>query len=198
MTENEKNLKEIEEMIELATSQSDKDAYKFQKQLLEEEMAREAEQAASATPPIQQTAVPVAPTPKPAAPVVPSINTKGMSAEELYREGTFSHNRDKEKAFIYFSKAAELGHAEAQFFLSGYYEDGDVVPKDYAKAIEWARKSAEQGCAEGQSHLGRFYFIGKGVEQDYAKAAEWFSKAAAQGHKVSQVSLNMLKEVGWI
>jgi hypothetical protein len=78
MTENEKSLKEIEGMIELATSQSDKAAYEFQKQLLEEAIAKEREQAAPAIAPIQQVttqAPPSAPVQQEAAPlpVIPKI-----------------------------------------------------------------------------------------------------------------------------
>ena len=68
MTENEKNLQDLEEWFKM--NPTEVAAYEFQKKQLEEEMAREAEQATSAPPPdtavtvspppVQQTAAPVA------------------------------------------------------------------------------------------------------------------------------------------
>ena len=50
-------------------------------------------------------------------------------------------------------KAAEQGHAEAQFSLGMMYDIGLGVPKDYAEAAKWVRKAAEQGNADAKEWL---------------------------------------------
>ena len=52
---------------------------------------------------------------------------------------------DYEKAAEWFTKAAEQGHAEAQYNLGFCYENGKGVPQDNEKAVEWYEKAAEQG-----------------------------------------------------
>jgi TPR repeat protein len=42
-------------------------------------------------------------------------------------------------------KAAEQGHAEAQYNLGFCYEKGKGVKQNYEKAEEWYRKAAAQG-----------------------------------------------------
>ncbi len=50
-------------------------------------------------------------------------------------------------------KAAEQGHAEAQYNLGGFYVFGDGVKQDYAEAVKWYRKAAAQGDAQAISVL---------------------------------------------
>jgi hypothetical protein len=44
-----------------------------------------------------------------------------------------------------YRKAADQGHAAAQFNLDGCYANGTGVAKNEAEAVKWYRKSAEQG-----------------------------------------------------
>ncbi len=87
--------------------------------------------------------------------------------------------QDYKEAAEWFRKAAEQGHAHAQYWLgfmySVYYSEG--VSYDYKEAAEWFRKAAEQGDAEAQLEVGYMYYFGHGVSQDYKEAAEWFRKA---------------------
>ena len=54
-----------------------------------------------------------------------------------------------EKAFRWYLKAAEAGHAPSQANLACLYARGDGVEKDMTKAEEWVRKSAAQGDPDG-------------------------------------------------
>ena len=54
-----------------------------------------------------------------------------------------------EKAFRWYLKAAEAGHAPSQANLACLYARGDGVEKDMSKAEEWVRKSAAQGDPDG-------------------------------------------------
>ena len=83
-------------------------------------------------------------------------------------------------------KAAEQGHAWAQFNLGVRYANGRGVPKDVVEAAEWCRKAAEQGHAKAQFNLGAMYAHGWGVLQDAAEATRWYRKAAGQGHVEAQ------------
>jgi len=97
--------------------------------------------------------------------------------------------KDYVKAVEWYTKAAEQGHAIAQFNLGICYYNGEGVAKDYVKAAEWYTKAAEQGHAEAQNNLGYCYYNGEGIDKDYVKAAEWYTKAAEQGHAEAQNNL---------
>jgi len=93
-------------------------------------------------------------------------------------------------------KAADQGHAPAQFYLGVLYDLGQGVPQDYVQMAVWNRKAAEQGFAEAQYELGIMYRNGHGVPQDYAEAAVWYRKAAEQGHAAAQYSLGFMYHNG--
>ena len=75
---------------------------------------------------------------------------------------------------------ADQGHADAQFYLGNFYEEGLGVPQDDAAAASWYRKAADQGHADAQCYLGGMYDEGWGVPQDYAAALIWYRKAGDQ------------------
>ena len=72
----------------------------------------------------------------------------------MYAQGR-GVDQDYPQAFIWFSKAAEQGHAEAQYNLGVMYVNGDHVVQDDVEAVKWFNKAAEQGYAEAQSALRR-------------------------------------------
>jgi len=47
-------------------------------------------------------------------------------------------------------KAAEQGHAIAQYHLGREYYTGQGIEKDLAEAVKWFRKAAEQGNQEAK------------------------------------------------
>ena len=92
----------------------------------------------------------------------------------------------------WYQKAAEQGHAVAQYSLGlCYYKHGRGVKKDRTKSVYWYRKAAEQGYAEAQVSLGYCYDQGEGVEQDLSEAVYWYQKAADQGHATGQFNLGV-------
>jgi uncharacterized protein len=58
-----------------------------------------------------------------------------------------------EEAFLWFSKAAEQGDADAAFNVGSLYYVGRGVAKDEAKAAEHYRKAAQLGMTEARSAL---------------------------------------------
>jgi TPR repeat protein len=52
-------------------------------------------------------------------------------------------------------RAADQGHAEAQYQLGRQYLDGRGVPLDRKEAVVWLRKAADAGHAQASALLGR-------------------------------------------
>ena len=69
--------------------------------------------------------------------------------------------QDYQKAVEWYSKAAEQGHAEAQFMLGICFEDVAGIQKDIKQAIKWYRKAAKQGNEAAIGALDRLRFEGK-------------------------------------
>lgn len=61
--------------------------------------------------------------------------------------------QDSNEAVKWYLKAAEQGHADAQFYLGVAYDNGWGVRQDYSEAVKWYRKAAEQGLAQAQDVL---------------------------------------------
>jgi TPR repeat protein len=110
---------------------------------------------------------------------------------ELYNwgdyQGKFLEGGQIEAA-KWWRKAAEQGHAEAQYAL-GYmhtedtHEDWSAAHRKAgwglsdAEAVKWYRKAADQGHAAAQNDLGAMYSAGKGVPQDDTEAEKWYIKS---------------------
>lgn len=108
----------------------------------------------------------------------------------MHRDG-FNYDKDgkflNDETIEWLQKAANQGHAKAQFNLAAAYSFGRGVPKDTAKAMELYQKAAAQGNSDAQYHLATVYYKGNnGVTKDLAKAAELFQSAAAQGNVNAQ------------
>jgi len=54
----------------------------------------------------------------------------------------------------WYRRAAEAGHAAAQFNLGVCYANGDGVAKDAEQAVLWYRRAAEAGHTDAQFNLG--------------------------------------------
>ena len=100
--------------------------------------------------------------------------------------------KDDAQAAAWYRKAAEQGHAPAQFNLGLMYANGTGVAKDDAQAVSWYRKAAEQGFATAQLNLGAMYANGTGVAKDDEQAVSWFRKAAEQGDATAQNNLGVM------
>lgn len=108
-------------------------------------------------------------------------------AKPLYEQGEkYYADKNYNDALYYYRRAAELGHAPAQYSLGYMYENGKGVEYDYEEAVKWYRKTAEQEYAPAQYNLGVMYSCGMGVEEDNAEAVKWYRKAAQQGYTDAQ------------
>ncbi len=98
-----------------------------------------------------------------------------------YEDGGRIFKRDFDRAFFWYRKAAEGGHAEAQFHLGRMHRAGLGVERDEAMAAFWYRAAARRGHPAAQLFLGLMRESGRGVERDRAVAWVWYSLAAEQG-----------------
>ena len=124
--------------------------------------------------------------------------------ESIFQKGMKYYNGDgvkenKYEAFQLFKTAAENGHAEAQFAVATFYEEGgwkDVVEEDTDEALKWLKLSAEKGNAKAQFELGRHYDMGKGVEEDEKMALRYYKMSADNGclDGMYYLSLSLLRD----
>ena len=102
--------------------------------------------------------------------------------------------QDGIEAIKWIRKAAEQGHAKAQFCLGLAYDIGSLgehvqtgLKEDAEEAARWYRKSAEQGDTNAQLAIGRLCYSGRGTTQDFVEATKWFQKAAEQNNAHAQM-----------
>jgi TPR repeat protein len=75
-------------------------------------------------------------------------------ATDLTFKGYAAYNKqDYKQAAHWFTKAAEQGHAKAQYNLGSMYAKGEGVPQSYQQAVHWYGKAAEQGNTNAQHQL---------------------------------------------
>jgi len=105
------------------------------------------------------------------------LAVKGDSEAQNELGDTYQGGRgpeiDRIEAAKWWRKAAEQGHADAQYSLGG------MRGVSNAESAKWYRKAAEQGHKAAQQSLGYMYEKGEGVPQDKAEARKWFRKANA-------------------
>ena len=104
--------------------------------------------------------------------------------------------RDPVKAAGLLNRAAALGNAEAQYYLSSLYAAGDGVEKDDTAAFTWMLASAKQEYVEAQYELSRIYSRGIGTEASNDDALLWLEKAASNNHVRAQYFLAVAYESG--
>lgn len=96
---------------------------------------------------------------------------------------------------------AQLGTAEAQYYLGRMYDEGSGVPKDDQTAEQWYQMAAAQGLATAQYLLGYRNTLGYDHDPhlplDYKAAVEWYRKAAEKGHTEAQARLGEMYQYGY-
>ena len=97
------------------------------------------------------------------------------------------------KAVKWYKKAADHGHAKAQYKLGLLYSSKSYsdVEQNWQTAAYWFEKASDQGYAKAQFWFGMCLAAGKGITQDWHKAVDLFAKAAEQGYADAQYRLGM-------
>ncbi len=104
---------------------------------------------------------------------------------------------DKPKAAALFRKAAETGHAPAQYNLAVMFAAGDGIPQDDRQAFFWFGQAAIRGHASAMRRLGECYYSGTGCLKSNEKAAEWIRSAAEAGDFAAQQMVQQGTRSAW-
>ena len=114
----------------------------------------------------------------------------------IYESGGIGVAVNKVEADRWYRKAAEQGHASAQYFVAVQYAYGGGVAEDKKEAVKWFRKAAEQNHDGAQFALGGCYTYGHGVKQDVVEGVKWFRKAAEQHNAGAELFLGVSYDKG--
>lgn len=101
--------------------------------------------------------------------------------------------QDKEKAYWWFSEAAEGGSIKAINNLAVMYYRGSFVKQDVPQAIKLFETTAIRGKdQDAMLMLGDIYY----AQKDYNKSFEWVNKVAAAGNLEGKFRLARMYEEG--
>ncbi|WP_298023099.1 tetratricopeptide repeat protein [uncultured Campylobacter sp.] len=73
----------------------------------------------------------------------------GAAYENIPELGDLGVKQDLQKAFKFYKKACDGGHALSCFGLGGFYHEGKAVAKDDKKALEFFEKACDTGYESG-------------------------------------------------
>jgi len=116
------------------------------------------------------------------------------NVQSTYKVAKYYMARGIYKAGIeWYTKAAEKGHARAEYELAEMYMNGDKVAKSFDAAIYWYRQSAENGYANAQAKLGHMYEHGGMIDKDPVQAYRWLKLAVKNGNLDVAEELNEIE-----
>ncbi|KAF9974353.1 hypothetical protein BGZ73_002239 [Actinomortierella ambigua] len=115
---------------------------------------------------------------------------------ELYEQGNQQVDKNLQKALKWYQRAAEGGHAQAQFRLGDLSLHGQGVPQSDVDAFQWFQMAAEQGSVDAQMNLAKMYNDGRGLAKDLSSAFQWYQKAALQSNTDAQYCLGCMYRDG--
>lgn len=86
------------------------------------------------------------------------------------------------QSIYYLERAAQYGHAEAQYEMAKLCEHGlNLVQVNQGEAIKWYTLAATNGHINAMYELGVYYRVEKNMQDSFS----WFLKAAEGGHVVA-------------
>jgi len=123
-------------------------------------------------------------------------NTALSVMGELYYQG-YGTQRDLDKSFKYFKKAARYKFTYAQYRTALFYlvEEGYI---DTDKGIKFLKQSARKGHTQSAFLLALTYGTGELTEKDTLESDKWLDKAIKGKHSKSQRYASFLNSNGEI
>ncbi|MBR3410175.1 MAG: sel1 repeat family protein [Candidatus Methanomethylophilaceae archaeon] len=100
------------------------------------------------------------------------------------------------EATRWYRKAADQGHAGAQYRLGLCYESGKGAEKSRSEAARWLRMAADQGHAGASSELNKLNREGAVYSCSDAEVAESYRKEAGRGDAEAQYRLGLCYRYG--
>lgn len=117
----------------------------------------------------------------------PALYQQGV----LYENG-FGVQKNQQKAFKLYERAAGRSVPEAQFAIAQMYSEGRGTEKNLKKAFIYTKRAAEKDLAAAQFNLGVMFQNGTGTTQSYHNAAIWYEQAAKRNYALAQFNLALL------
>lgn len=99
--------------------------------------------------------------------------------------------KDLKEAFQWFSRAAQQGDPESQFYLGVMHECGEGVEQDAKRLLNGTCWQPGRNMRRPSTNVGNFYYKGVGTEKDLKKAVKWLTLAAMRGIPQSQNLLGL-------
>ena len=99
--------------------------------------------------------------------------------------------QDYRKAAFWWEKAAQQGHATAQYNLAQCYEKELGVNIDYTLALYWYKKAAELGDDDALTNIALYHYLGRGTCQNYEEAIRLWMEAANLGNNKAAYNLGI-------
>ena len=96
---------------------------------------------------------------------------------DMYSFGLYN-KQDFKKAFVLYSRSAELGNIEAQCNLGYMYIVGQGVSIDKKLSSYWWKKSADLGFIHSMRDIGQNLLTGQGIEKNPKEACKYFKMAS--------------------
>ena len=82
--------------------------------------------------------------------------------------------QDENKAVALWRRAAEMGNADAMYWLGTLLVNGKIMEQDIARVVEQLQRAADMGSANAVYILAVLYESGTGVAKNEGKASELF------------------------
>jgi hypothetical protein len=103
----------------------------------------------------------------------------------LYKDGKTTSERDFDKAFVYFSKAAKLNDKQSIYAKGYFYYKGFGTDQDYRAASHLFKIGAYAGMPNSMYFLALCFRNGYGVNQNKDSARCWLTRAYHKGYKMA-------------
>ncbi len=110
-------------------------------------------------------------------PIQPSEHSAPEKIDRSTSASSAAISATKGDEIMSLKKAADQGHAKAQFNLGLLYYIGEGVEANKEQAFMWFHKAAEQDLHYAQYRVSEYYQKGIGVVEDLPLAAYWLLKA---------------------
>ena len=107
-------------------------------------------------------------------------------------------SKDLAQAAKWYTRAADMNYAPAQYMIGNFLEKGLGVEKDMRQAVGWYEKAANNGNVIAMHNLAVLYATPNAIAEkpDNVMAFSWFKQAAEHGVRDSQVNLGIFYTKG--
>ncbi|MFC3909180.1 tetratricopeptide repeat protein [Legionella dresdenensis] len=113
----------------------------------------------------------------------------------IYENGK-GQSVDREKAKLYYQKAAEQGYAKAMSQLANLLFYGINGKRDQELALAWYKKAASLNDNDALYQLGLLSETGVATQLDYPGAVNFYQRASEQGNEKAKMALARMYQYG--